>query len=478
MLLITEIIPVLLLVIYVLGVAHAFDAVMRARTSQGAIAWVLSLVLIPYLAVPLYWIFGRSKFDEYVEMLREVQQSYHGALERIRSEFRPFSVRISKEALISQPLLERLVLLPFSRGNEVKVLKDGTTAFPEILKAISSAKSYVLLQSYILRDDTLGEELLEVLTNKASAGVRVYILLDSIGSFELSDSYEERLRAAGIKLEYFRAGKRGFLSRFQINFRNHRKTVIVDGAVGFLGGLNWGEEYLGQSREFGSWRDTHLRISGPALIPQQIAFNSDWLWASGENLAELTLNQATHQNDTQILIIPSGPSDLHETASLIFQHLISSAQDRIWIATPYFVPDMAVMTAIKTAILRGVEVRILIPHRRDHTLVYLANFGCTLEAALSGARIFRYERGFMHQKVMLVDDQISVVGSANFDNRSFRLNFELGALIVDRAIAAEIEEMLRNDFTCAHEFDVTTYQQRSFAFRATVQMARLFSPIL
>jgi cardiolipin synthase len=214
------------------------------------------------------------------------------------------------------------------------------------------------------------------------------------------------------------------------------------------------------------------------LIPQQIAFNSDWLWASGENLAELTLNQVTHQNDTQILIIPSGPSDLHETVSLIFQHLISSAQNRIWIATPYFVPDMAVMTAIKTAILRGVEVRILIPHRRDHTLVYLANFGCTLEAALSGARIFRYERGFMHQKVMLVDDQISVVGSANFDNRSFRLNFELGALIVDRAIAADIEEMLRNDFTCAHEFDVTTYQQRSFAFRATVQMARLFSPIL
>lgn len=473
-----DIIPILLLLSYLVGAVHAIDAVMRARTSQGAIAWVLSLVFIPYLAVPLYWIFGRSKFDEYVEMLRDVQQSYHGALERIRSEFRPFSVRIPDGATISQPLLERLVLLPFSRGNDVELLKDGAEAFPEILQAISNAQSYVLIQSYILRDDTLGEELLRIITAKAKEGVRVYILLDSIGSFDLSDSYEERLLAAGIKVQYFRAGKRGFLSRFQINFRNHRKTVIVDGTVSFLGGLNWGDEYLGRSKQFSSWRDTHLKVSGPALIPQQIAFNSDWLWASGENLRELNLNQSAHQSDTQVLIIPSGPSDLHETVSLVFQHLISSARYRIWIATPYFVPDMAVMSAIKMAILRGVDVRILIPHDSDHTLVYLANFGCTLEAALAGARVFRYELGFMHQKVMLVDDQISVVGSANFDNRSFRLNFELGALIVDKTIATEVEEMLSNDFNAAHEFDVIAYEQRSFVFRATVQMARLLSPIL
>jgi len=473
-----DVLPLLLPALTLLGLLHAIDAVMRARTPQGATAWAISLVAIPYLTIPLYWIFGRSKFHEYVEMLREVQSRRRDDLHRVRQEAAVSAVVLPQSVPFSQTLLESLAEFPFSRGNAVRLHIDGQVAFPAIFKALESAQRYILLQSYIVRDDAVGRELKQILTERARAGVRVCMLIDSVGGIDLSSEYIDDLRAAGVEVEFFRAGRRWFLSRFELNFRNHRKTVLVDGEVGFLGGLNFGDEYRGPSERFAYWRDTHLELKGPALIQQQIAFGADWLWVTGRDLAG-TLPTATIQpQDQTVLLLPSGPSDRHETASLLFNHLISSARRRVWIATPYAVPDSAVMSALKMAVLRGVEVRLLIPDTADHHMVYLANFGFCAEAAEAGVKVHRYTKGFMHQKVALVDDEVAVVGSANFDNRSFRLNFELSAVIVDRSFAAEVEAMLEVDFSGAAIFDSEAYARSPFYFRALVQMARLFSPVL
>ncbi|NBV89581.1 MAG: cardiolipin synthase, partial [Betaproteobacteria bacterium] len=326
MLTLAEALALLLPLLAVVGLLHAFDAVMRARTPQGALAWVISLVAVPYAAIPLYWIFGRSRFYEYVEMLREVKHRHHRALERVRQQYSAFTVMVPQQAPLSQPLLEKLADFPFSRGNALQLLVDGAEAFEGIFSVLRAARRYILIQSYILRDDELGQALQAALVERAQAGVRVYLLLDSVGALDLASGYVETLRTAGVRIEFFRAGRRWLLSRFELNFRNHRKTVVVDGRVGFLGGLNFGDEYRGCSKRYGHWRDTHLRLEGPALIPQQMAFLSDWFWASGENLGQLITIHPPEPQDCSVLILPSGPSDLQETASLLFNHLISSAK--------------------------------------------------------------------------------------------------------------------------------------------------------
>lgn len=478
MIVLAEMLGLLLPLLALIGFLHAFDAVMRARTPQGAMAWVISLVALPYLAIPLYWIFGRSKFQEYIEILREAQMRHHGTLQRLRQQMTEKAAHLPQSIPCSQELIEKLAGFPFTTGNVTELLVDGEAAFAAIFDALTNAHHYIMLQSYILRDDRVGSELKRILIERARAGVKVYLLLDSVGALQLPHSYTEALVAAGVEVQFFRAGRRWFLSRFELNFRNHRKTVIVDGEVGFLGGLNFGDEYAGRSKRYGTWRDTHVRLRGPALVPQQVTFLTDWLWASGKELSELPTPQPQRDDNGAVCIVPSGPSDTHETVSLLYNHLISSARRRLWISSPYVVPDSAVMSALKMAALRGVEIRVLIPDTPDHLMAYLANFGFCHEAALAGIQVFRYTAGFLHQKAILVDQEVAVVGSANFDNRSFRLNFELSALVASSSFVAEVDQMMQRDFDSATQFSLANYQQRPFVFRAMVQMARLFAPVL
>jgi cardiolipin synthase len=271
---------------------------------------------------------------------------------------------------------------------------------------------------------------------------------------------------------------RGWANRFQLNFRNHRKLVVVDGVEGWVGGLNVGDEYLGRDPEVGPWRDTHLRIAGPAVLGLQLAFAEDWYWATRELLFDQLAWPADARGDTPVLVLPSGPADRLETASLMYQQAIQAAQRRIWIASPYFVPDGGVLGALHLAALRGVDVRLLIPERSDSLVVDAAAEGFLDPLVASGIRVYRYSGGFLHSKHFLVDDRVAGVGTANLDNRSFRLNFEVTAVVADPRFASQVAAMFEDDLERARRVSHRDIQERPFWRRAFSRGALLLSPVL
>jgi cardiolipin synthase len=323
----------------------------------------------------------------------------------------------------------------------------------------------------------LGRELKSRLIAKAEQGVRIYFLYDEIGSHALPEKYKDDMKAAGIEVYNFHSRK-GPRNRFQINFRNHRKIVVVDGHTAWVGGHNVGDEYLGKDPKLGKWRDTHVKIVGPAAKAVQLAFLEDYHWASDKTLELDWKVESDSEGDKEILIVPSGPADTLDTAALMVIHGINTAKKRIWIASPYFVPDEAVMAALHLAGLRGVDVRILIPEKSDILLVYLAAFSYFNETKKTDVKIYRYNDGFMHQKVMLLDDRTAAVGTVNFDNRAFRLNFEITALIINPAFAAQVEQMLLEDFSKATRVEPDDYNNKPWWFKVAVRFARLTSPLL
>jgi cardiolipin synthase len=371
---------------------------------------------------------------------------------------------------------ERLAGIPYLRGNHVDLLIDGAATFESILAGIDSAQSYVLFQFYIVHDDEIGRVVKERLTRKAQQGVRVYFLHDEVGSYDLPERYKDDLRQAGVEVFDFHSRK-GPRNRFQINFRNHRKVVVVDGAVAWIGGHNVGDEYLGRNLKFGRWRDTHMRVVGPAALAAQLSFFEDWHWATRTSLSLDWTPRAAADSDVPVLVIPTGPADELETANLMFVHAINSARERIWIASPYFVPDHSVVTALQLAGLRGVDVRILIPEKADHLLVYLTAFAYLRDAAATGVTFYRYTDGFLHGKVMLIDEDAAAIGTANFDNRSFRLNFEITGVVVDSAFASQVERMFEDDFRNARPIEGDELAEKPFWFKLAVRLAALTAPI-
>jgi len=467
----------ILLAFQILGLLSAFNAVMTARTSQGAIAWVISLLTFPYLAVPLYWLFGRSKFNGYTAARKEAEKLVAYKLKDIIAKIQHYVPDVSSLGVFEQTA-QRLVKTPYLQANALELLIDGEATFKSILAGIQSAKKYILLEFYIVKDDELGKRIQQALIQKASEGVKVYFLYDEIGSYNLSETYIDTLKKSGVEIYDFHTQK-GTRNRFQINFRNHRKIVVVDGESAWVGGHNIGDEYLSKDKKFGHWRDTHLKINGPSAIAVQKTFIEDWYWAAERHIEHLEWQAlAAKDENKKVLIVPSSPADLLETASLMFLQAIDAAKNRIWISSPYFVPDNAIIKAIQLAVLRGVDVRILIPQKPDNILVYLASYTYIENIGVSGVKFLRYTNGFLHQKVMLIDDTHAAIGTANFDNRSFRLNFEITALVTDEAFAKQVHAMLENDFKEAHKITPEEIAKKPFIFKLASRLARLTSPIL
>jgi cardiolipin synthase len=469
------VIATLVILFHVLGLASMVHAVMRTRTEQGAIAWSVSLITFPYLAVPAYWVLGRSRFHGYVIARRGQLQAVAGIGDSVVAATKVFR---QPEAAVTPPLhaAELLAGLPTLLGNSVELLVDGDATFQSILAGIDAARSYILFQFYIVHDDGIGREIKAHLLERARAGVRVYFLYDEVGSHDLPAAYLDELRAAGIEATAFNTRK-GPSNRFQINFRNHRKVVVVDGKVAWVGGHNVGDEYLGRNPKFGHWRDTHVCIEGPAALSCQLAFVEDWYWATGTKLELVWQPVRSAGGDVPVLVVPSGPADELETASLMFVHAIHSARQRIWIASPYFVPDRPIITALQLASLRGLDVRILIPDKADQLGVNLAAYSYLAEMQSTGVKMYRYLDGFLHEKVMLIDSSVATVGTANFDNRSFRLNFEITAVITETGFAAEFERMFEADFAKTRLMEPGEYDRRPWWFRFAVRVARLTAPV-
>ncbi len=470
-------------VIYLTGWLLIPKALLIARTPQAAIGWSLALLFLPPAAIPLFLVFGESRFSGYLLAGHGDSGALDDLRRRVREPMRPAAADFDEKYRDTQTLIERLRGLPASGGNEVRLLIDGAQAFDAMFRAIDQARHCVLVQFFIIRADAVGNELKNRLATAAARGVKVYVLFDSVGSKDLPLDYLAALRRAGIRAHGF-VTNRQLGMRFQINFRNHRKLVLVDGDRAFIGGLNAADEYQTGGGKFPAWRDTHLELRGPAASAMLVNFAEDWLYATDEPLRLDPPSLAAAPSSTaaaspaagatrRVAVFASGPADPCSICEMVFTAAISAARRRLWLASPYFVPDLTLKQLLMQAALRGVEVRILLPERPDHLLAWLSSFSYYPSLRDAGVRVYRYRPGFMHQKVLLVDDDFAMVGSVNADYRSFLLNFELSAAVNDPAFAAEVAAMLERDFANSRAENMNLFDEAGLWFRLRVKLANL-----
>lgn len=473
----SEVIAAALLLFYLLAILAALDAIQKVRTAQGAIAWAISLLTMPYIALPCYLIFGRNKFEGYLEQKQEIEEETRQLLHQTHHALDNYLIEHSEDLSLYNSLY-KLNRIPATRGNRLELLVNGQATFDSILAGLEAARHYILIEFYIIRDDGLGGRLTRVLSQKAQSGVQVFLLYDEIGSrnFHRTRMYKQLVKT-GVKTAAFNTTQ-GRRNRFQINFRNHRKIVVVDGESAWVGGHNVGDEYLGQSKRRGFWRDTHARLLGPAVLGVELAFATDWRWATRSPLGIEHRVESRPCGNSEVMVFASDPAGTLEEAGLMYHQAIVEARHRIWIASPYFVPDRSIISALQLAALRGVDVRLIIPDEPDGPVVGMANWSFTRELLPAGVKVYRYRGGFMHQKVLLMDDLLAGVGTANFDNRSFRLNFEITLLVHDRTFCGEVEAMLEDDFRQARQVTQEEVDAKPWWFRLGMGIARLFAPVL
>ena len=463
--------------LYLVAAATAVDAVMKSRTPQGSTAWVFALVAFPLVTVPLYWLVGRFTFGDYLDALAEFDDAPETALCRRLSEPPYVPTPAEGRSVGEERAFGALGTVPFSCGNDARLLVDGDATFEAVFAAIDRAERYVLAQFYTIRADAIGRDFQDHLLRAAARGVRVCLLYDAVGSMGLGRRYLRTLREGGVEVSAF-TGPRNWLKKLRLNFRNHRKIVVVDGREALVGGLNVGDEYLGRDPKIGPWRDTHLAVEGPVVQALQLSFARDWYYACHVEIDALEWEPRPASADKTALVLSSGPSDAVETCGLLYAHAIESAEERLWIATPYFVPDGRVLGALELAALRGVDVRVLMPRKSDSALFTFVPYAFLDEVTQVGVKVFLYEEGFLHQKVALVDRDFATVGTANFDNRSFRLNFETTVVVRDRAFCDDVAAMLEADFARATPLTRDQLAEKSFGFRFAASATRLLAPVL
>ena len=367
-----------------------------------------------------------------------------------------------------------------SFDNDVVIFDDGHQKFDALVADIKSAKKEINIQYYIIQPDVLGRRVRDALIERAKAGVKVRLLYDDVGSKKTSPKFYQELRDAGGKVEVFFPSLFRIIN-FRVNNRNHRKLVIIDGKIGYIGGFNVGDEYLGLDKKFGYWRDTHLRITGGAVNHIQGKFILDWHQAGNNkpgHWGEYLFEEEKQTGNSPIQIVSSGPDSETEHLKNMYIKLILSAKKSVFIQTPYFIPDTSFMDACKIALLSGVDVRIMIPCKPDHPFVYWATWSYVGDLLDYGAEILLYENGFLHAKTIVVDEEVACVGTMNIDSRSFRLNFEVSAIVYDEKIASKLYELFLKDIEVSSELTLERYEARSLLIKFKEGISRLLSPVL
>lgn len=466
----------ILLVLLAVGAWMAMDAILRARSPQGAIAWAFALLFAAPVAIPLYLVFGGRRLDGYVRARRLGQAGLDRLYRLARDGMQPWRIdmpmveRDGKSPL--QIVADRIAPTSWTRGNRTRLLIDATATYGAIEESLAAAQHQACVQFYIVRDDDVGRRLHGAMVAAARRGVQVHFLVDDVGSYSLARGYTDELERQGVRCARFRP--RRVQDPFHLNFRNHRKVVVIDNRIAFVGGTNIGREHLGGDPAFGPWRDTHVQVEGPAALAAQLAFCEDWHWAAGSP-PQLRWD-ASEAGDERILIVPTGPADELESCALLFHQAIHHARRRFWIATPYFVPDQALVTSLQLARLRGVDVRILLPEDCRNFLVNLSAYSYYEEVLGAGIALHRYRGAFMHHKVFISDD-IAGIGTANLDNRSMRINFEITALADGGPLLEATQRMFVDDLAHAVPATLADWASRSWLFRASARISRLMSPV-
>ena len=476
--------------IQIVGVVFAVDSVMQGRTPQGTLAWSFALIVAPIVAVPFYLVFGSRRFAGYVKARRKRRGELGQLSAQLSRILAPHTANINgvegaaptADAAASDLTIQRMIVTPCTRGNRTELLMNGKGFFNALIGAIEGAKHDVLVQFYIINDDLIGRRFKAALLAAAIRGVKVRLLYDIIGCSKLPRGYARELSAGGVEVAGFRSS-RAPVTRLQINFRNHRKLLVADGKLAITGGLNISDEYDDKDKVLTPWRDTAIAITGPAALEAQLSFVEDWYFATGKvpqlpwAVAARDADSQTDEADSRVVIAPTGPADDFESGALLILHLISRAKRRLWIATPYFVPDESVLDAMRLAVLRGVDVRLIVPKAHDQILMKLAMMSFEPEMVAAGVRVFLYQNGFMHQKVILSDDLASV-GSLNLDNRSMRINFELTAVVADAGFTDAVVRMLESDLRQCKELLANSLKGMKLGTRVAVRLARLMAPVL
>ncbi|MFS1515573.1 cardiolipin synthase [Bacillus sp. SCS-151] len=458
-----------------------FVIFLENRNPTATLTWLIILGSVPLLGFIFYIIFGRNfrKRKLFAKKALLDEQTY------LKIEGGPYwseekITHMGEHQQLLFRLAQNLGKSPISFSTETKVLTNGEETFSHILEALRGATHHIHLEYYIVRHDDIGQQIKDILIERAQNGVQVRFLYDAVGCWKLSRSYIEELRKAGVDMIPFFPVKLPILNH-KINFRNHRKIVVIDGTIGFVGGLNIGDEYLGKDSYFGFWRDTHLAVQGESVRTLQLIFLQDWYYMTGQKLltpSYLSPQLIDKENLGGVQLIAGGPDNEWEIIKQLFFSMIISAEKSVWIATPYFIPDEDIFTALKVAALSGIDVRILMPKRPDKKIVFYASRSYFPELLEAGAKIYEYKKGFMHSKILIVDDEIASIGTSNMDMRSFHLNFEVNAFLYrTNSIRA-----LTNDFIhdIAHS-DIITEEQfstRPIWVRLYESTARLLSPLL
>ena len=455
------------------------------RNPSSTWAWLLVLVFVPILGFIVYMVFGRNSRREKMFLQKEEydRSVYHNDAEAVRRNREQKKLfRSNKEQILESGYVADLAHMHMNSGswmtynNEIDYYNNGHDKFDALIEDIRNAKKHIHLEYYIWRGDKLGARLAEELTKKAAEGVEVRVLYDGIGNSGLPKNFFAKLHQVG---GYTAA----FLPRFvvRLNYRNHRKLAIIDGEIGYIGGFNVGDEYLGIKKRYGDWRDTHLRFRGGAVEQMQLRFLKDWNFTSKEG--KMSINEwyfpgAEDLEGVPTQIVSSGPDTKWNNVRNGFFKMMNEAEDHIYLTTPYFVPDDGIFEALRVAALAGLDVRIIIPGNPDHFFVYWASMSYLGELLEAGVKVYQYEKGFIHAKVLTIDGKVATVGSANMDVRSFVLNFEVNAFMYDSGISELLENEFENDLRYCVEITKEWYHRRKWWFKVKEAVARLVSPML
>ncbi|MCT4563408.1 MAG: cardiolipin synthase [Maledivibacter sp.] len=447
-------------------------------------AWIIVLLVLPDIGFILYLLFSQNLSNKKIFKLKEeetrlidlLKNEEIYLLKNNQINFKDKSMARYQDMIYMNLINDNAF---FTQDNDIEIFTDGKAKFDELLGSIKKAKHHIHMLYFIIKNDSISKQILNALIEKAKEGVEVRLLYDAMGSQVIPRKILRELEAAGGKYAAFFPSKIPYIN-FKLNYRNHRKIVVIDGKYGFIGGFNVGDEYLGLNKKMGYWRDTHLKVKGSAVLNIQTRFMLDWRYASRENIKNLTeyYSAVASTGNAGIQIVSSGPDSKEEQIKYGYIKMINSAKESVYVQTPYFIPDDTILEALKIAALSGVDVRIMIPNKPDHIFVYWATYSYIGELLKAGTRAYIYDKGFLHAKTVVVDGKIASVGTANVDIRSFKLNFEVNAFIYDTDIAGELKTIFEKDINDCKEITNKIYSKRSNIIKIKESISRLLSPIL
>ncbi|WP_343102171.1 cardiolipin synthase, partial [Romboutsia sp. MSSM.1001216sp_RTP31141st1_G3_RTP31141_220114] len=466
------------------------------RDPARTVTWLLIFILLPGIGLVIYAILGRNmrkrklfKTQKLASSIRE--EKVFENLERIKEIANTEQSTINTNQLLNEniedyskkrviSLLLNTGKLPFTTNNKVSVYIDGNQKFKNLLEDIKNAKNHIHLEYFIIKDSEIGRELKDLLIKKSNEGVKIRILYDDVGCwrFWFYRKFFNEMKENGIEIVAFLPAKFP-LTGGKLNYRNHRKIAIIDGKIGYTGGLNIGDEYMGKNKKFGYWRDTHIKIEGTSVYMLQMIFLTDWYYTTKEIITEDKYFPSPQRcGNSMVQIIASGPDSDWESIRYAYFCAICQAKKSIYIETPYFIPDESILIALKSAALSGVDVRIVFPKIADHKIVNNASYSYFDDILNSGGKVYLYTKGFIHSKIMIIDDKIASTGSANMDLRSFMLNFEINAFIYDKEIVERMSKDFFEDLKNSEELTLDEFSKRKLGKKVRESIARLFSPIL